>query len=1778
MVRCFDAPLESVAMRSRLMRQFSLLLAIIALLVAVPSARPFKSPVIDGTITGDGTDWDYDDLAVDDPLGDTAWGPNDIDNLWVTYDAQNLYVGIRYQVSDNAMLVLIDAGTGTGASNINTLDWYPRNFNFPDSLKADYIIANWNGSPLGVRRITSNTATVDITGSCQTANQPKGDFFYEGEVKIPWDAVYQLGVGRVMPSARVRLVALIAGGDHWNGPDSAPDNPGMNGAGTPTTLYNFFIEIVDRNGDGYPDGFIGAIEGTVGFEDPADHQTVATVKTFRQDTGALIDQVETSGGGGSYRVGRLPDRAYRVEASARGYARSVRSNLAVSGQDTLRNVDFLLAKAGKITGLVVFRDGPGRPATVAAYDSVTGDLAGEGAVTIPATGGAYELLVPDGTYRVVAEAQGYVPDTVGATITGSDSIGVDTLSLGAVRATKIVLIDDAGTEISSIGTTVSFPDSGIYFYAHALIEARDALDRRDYFNLDGYLSHVNLRATKLNNVTPPRGTVGFFTVDTTSTTFIALAEGRGEFLAADDSVEVLRVFTETATGGVAGRFKLGVRSAEPEYVALQKSAASIVADGTAEVLITARLLDASFNPVRIAGVPVSFSFASSSTGKGAFKIPSALTSGDGQVTTALTATGTGALRVIATATYLNKDLASVGESGQSYVEITALPGPPAAIRISSDADVVGFGEQLGLGAQLVDANGNAVREGGYSVTFASRPSSAGTVSPATVALDQNGQARTTFTAASERSAVAISGTSSPSLPINEITFLIDRILAFTDPKAPEPTPPHSLKDMDLTLVTIGNDRKGLEIKVKFASGWDGVHLGVILETLGNAAGAPGDPFGFPISYGHADKPEYALIYKYSTNDYADFRKWDTATSQWVWWIDTDQQYSATWADGANIKGAWIARDTAYVTYRIPFTIFGGAIPASVRAEVYLMQEVDVKRSAFDSSPSDSTLNLDFDPLDPNVDWSVTTRPVTLYYYSSPYAINTNFPPPPALAEPKASPATVPSGSTTTFTVRVTDAGGGIGNVLIDLSPIGGPRFQPLSDDGTGGDEISGDGVYSYRYLVDPDIAGGDYTLVVTGKDSLNISSADTTIALTVEGASTVIRTITDELDDDHGPNQFGKDGLYYLYPTNSVFFRRAFDLEEVTIFETSKIVAGEIIPSLAFQVRIGDLPNPTEPGAANWNPLYAGINIQKVDIHIDAFKGGATEGLPSRQNDFAKWNAWDYAIVMEGWYKAVIASNNQNTPQAWASTVRKSDRDIILTTDFARNTITAIVSKESLGNPTRDDILKWNIMVVMTSHDGDSNDNTFGGTRWVDASVSEWRLGGGNDSDRDANIIDLIASPGLGKKPGRDQSALLDYKTAEAVSRLEKGLTAVELEMTGFEDQGPPVISPGALVNETVRFSALINSPLYYTAVITDDDEVARATFHWRADSSRSAGWMGELPMGYATGDVWSVDLPIDEITAKVPVAALDSTRNIEFVITAEDPSGNLAVSPLYTMEIPKPARYFRATDLDLRSDTTLTAPEGTIVRIPSAAIPAASRETPYTYTLFPRYLSELPLPPHQVTSINVIRTISLDVTNIPDEPSAAMPAVLEAPIEIALHYPQYSVPGMNENLLAVYELNPITRTWVYIGGNVNPFGNLVTVSVRHTGTFGIFFDPSAGYNPGDVFSGVVFSPNPFSPNSDGVYDETNISFYLSKEATVTIEIFNIDGDRVKILEQRFPFTAEDTPDRQPRRIVGMTWDGRDNSGRVVPYGIYIARFTVTFSQAAGQRTIRTNAAVAVIQ
>lgn len=70
--------------------------------------------------------------------------------------------------------------------------------------------------------------------------------------------------------------------------------------------------------------------------------------------------------------------------------------------------------------------------------------------------------------------------------------------------------------------------------------------------------------------------------------------------------------------------------------------------------------------------------------------------------------------------------------------------------------------------------------------------------------------------------------------------------------------------------------------------------------------------------------------------------------------------------------------------------------------------------------------------------------------------------------------------------------------------------------------------------------------------------------------------------------------------------------------------------------------------------------------------------------------------------------------------------------------------------------------------------------------------------------------------------------------------------------------------------------------------------------------------------------------------------------------------------------------------------------------------------------------------------------------------------------------------------------------------------------------------------------PNPFNPN-------TTISFVLNQAGSTEVEIFNVKGQKVKLLR---------------REVLGVgthsfTWDGRNDSGNTVASGVYFYRVSV---------------------
>jgi len=104
----------------------------------------------------------------------------------------------------------------------------------------------------------------------------------------------------------------------------------------------------------------------------------------------------------------------------------------------------------------------------------------------------------------------------------------------------------------------------------------------------------------------------------------------------------------------------------------------------------------------------------------------------------------------------------------------------------------------------------------------------------------------------------------------------------------------------------------------------------------------------------------------------------------------------------------------------------------------------------------------------------------------------------------------------------------------------------------------------------------------------------------------------------------------------------------------------------------------------------------------------------------------------------------------------------------------------------------------------------------------------------------------------------------------------------------------------------------------------------------------------------------------------------------------------------------------------------------------------------------------------------------------------------------------------------------------------------------------TTGIPSGSLIS-VEAKPNPFSPNGDGLFDETIISYFVAKIAypqPVSIKIYDLNGDQVRTLRDQ----------RDPAFFYEIPWNGRDDSGELVSPGLYI--YQVRTKTDAGEEVV----------
>ena len=95
---------------------------------------------------------------------------------------------------------------------------------------------------------------------------------------------------------------------------------------------------------------------------------------------------------------------------------------------------------------------------------------------------------------------------------------------------------------------------------------------------------------------------------------------------------------------------------------------------------------------------------------------------------------------------------------------------------------------------------------------------------------------------------------------------------------------------------------------------------------------------------------------------------------------------------------------------------------------------------------------------------------------------------------------------------------------------------------------------------------------------------------------------------------------------------------------------------------------------------------------------------------------------------------------------------------------------------------------------------------------------------------------------------------------------------------------------------------------------------------------------------------------------------------------------------------------------------------------------------------------------------------------------------------------------------------------------------------------------PEQIIVSAVADPNPFTPNGDGINDETKFSFFVANllvPRPVRLIIYDVTGRRVRnlvdISSSAYAFVEQNS----------IPWDGRDDNGNLVSPGLYIYQITV---------------------
>ncbi|MCB1052015.1 MAG: hypothetical protein H6510_07525 [Acidobacteria bacterium] len=228
-------------------------------------------------------------------------------------------------------------------------------------------------------------------------------------------------------------------------------------------------------------------------------------------------------------------------------------------------------------------------------------------------------------------------------------------------------------------------------------------------------------------------------------------------------------------------------------------------------------------------------------------------------------------------------------------------------------------------------------------------------------------------------------------------------------------------------------------------------------------------------------------------------------------------------------------------------------------------------------------------------------------------------------------------------------------------------------------------------------------------------------------------TFKDPTGDDKGPGT-------YVYPTDAVYTQGSFDLTELQVsYEGDKV---------DFSVELNaKLDDP-------WG-MGTGFAVQMVFIFIDTdgkAGSGHTEGLPGTNILFADDSAWDKVVILSPQKESRVISEARVKCPDWIDDIVVPNR-----TKGKGKKITGSVKLAELGGG---DPATWGFQVVVQSNEG-FPDKTDLLTRKVNEFEGQHRFGGGDDSDCDPHVMDILAGSAKGDAgEAQAQYDMLQYDCA----------------------------------------------------------------------------------------------------------------------------------------------------------------------------------------------------------------------------------------------------------------------------------------------------------------------------------------------------------------------------------------------------------------------------------